>query len=117
MRGRPPIDVTIADVLRGHAHWRPAVEAAEQLVRAVAADAEALDARIAEAVDNWRLARVGVIEQNILRLGLYELEAGRVPPRVAISQAVQLAHWFAGPKAPSFVNGVLDGLARRAGRL
>jgi transcription termination factor NusB len=48
---------------------------------------------------------------------LHELEEGEVPPRVAISEAVKLAHWFAGPKAPSFVNGVLDGLARGRGRL
>jgi transcription termination factor NusB len=30
---------------------------------------------------------------------------------------VQLAHWFAGGKAPAFVNGVLDRLARELGRL
>jgi beta-glucosidase len=34
-----------------------------------------------------------------------------------IDEAVKLAHWFAGPKAPGFVNGVLDALARRLGRL
>jgi N utilization substance protein B len=41
----------------------------------------------------------------------------RTPPAVAIDEAVQLARWFAGPKAPGFVNGVLDALARRLGRL
>jgi N utilization substance protein B len=81
------------------------------------ANVVALDACIAESVDHWRPERVGVIERNIIRIGLHELNAGSVPPRVVISEAVQLAHWFAGPKAPRFVNGVLDGLARRAGRL
>jgi transcription termination factor NusB len=36
---------------------------------------------------------------------------------VAIDEAVQLAHWFGGAKAPSFVNGVLDRVARSIGRL
>ena len=49
--------------------------------------------------------------------GGYELERAEVPPRVTISEAVKLAHWFAGPKAPAFVNGVLDGLARNRGLL
>jgi N utilization substance protein B len=117
VRGRPPIHRIVAAMLLQHAHWRHAVEQAEHLASAVAADVGMLDASIAESVDNWRPERVGVIERNIIRIGLHELITGSVPPRVAISEAVQLAHWFAGPKAPRFVNGVLDGLARRAGLL
>jgi len=36
---------------------------------------------------------------------------------LASDEVVGLARWFAGPKAPGFVNGVLDALARRLGRL
>jgi transcription termination factor NusB len=36
---------------------------------------------------------------------------------VAIDEAVRLAHWFAGPRAAGFVNGVLDHIARSFGRL
>ncbi len=117
VQGRPPMDQVVRGMLRGHPHWRPAIERAAEVARAVAAGVEQLDRRIADAVDNWRLQRVGVIEQNILRLGLHELDEATVPPKVAITEAVQLAHWFAGPKAPAFINGVLDGLAHRAGRL
>lgn len=117
VRGRPPIDRVVEDLLRVHVRCRTAVELAERVARAVVADVQTLDARIADAVDNWRLQRVGIVEQNILRLALHELDADAAPPRVVISEAVKLAHWFAGQKAPSFVNGVLDGLARREGRL
>jgi N utilization substance protein B len=92
-------------------------EAAEKVAVAVSADAARLDAEIGSAADNWRWDRIGVIERNILRLALHELERAEVPPRVTISEAVKLAHWFAGPKAPAFVNGVLDGLARDRGYL
>jgi len=87
------------------------------LARAVAADAARLDAEIAVAVEHWRMERIGVVERVILRLGVRELMDGAVPAPVAISEAVRLAHWFAGPRAPAFINGVLDAIARRLGRL
>lgn len=104
-------------VIAGHPYWRSSAEGAERLAASVAASAGRLDRRIADAVENWRLDRLGVVEQNILRLGLFELESGRVPPKVAINEAVRLAHWFAGARAPAFVNGVLDALAHSAGLL
>ena len=81
---------------------------AESLARAVLADRERLDERAADAADNWRLDRIAAVERNILRIGIYELLTGEVPPKVAIDEAVQLAHWFGGAKAP----GVRE---RRAG--
>lgn len=90
---------------------------AESLARAVIADRSGLDKRAAEAADNWRLDRIAAVERNILRIGIHELLAGEVPPKVAIDEAVQLAHWFGGAKAPAFVNGVLDRVAHSLGRL
>ena len=37
-----------------------------------------------------------------------------MPPKVVIDEAVRLAHWFGGARAPAFVNGVLDRVAPRA---
>ncbi|NIM52058.1 MAG: transcription antitermination factor NusB [Gemmatimonadales bacterium] len=114
---RPPMRQVADGLLRQHPEWDRAVAAAESLAAAVAADVARLDGEIERAAHNWRLERIGTVEQNILRLALYELSTGDVPPRVAISEAVRLAHWFAGSKAPSFVNGVLDAVARQVGRL
>src|SRR3989475_3837235 len=75
------------------------------------------DRRVADAAEHWRFERVGVVERNILRLALAELAEGETPPRVVIDEAVKLAHWFAGAKAPAFVNGVLDAVARESGAL
>ena len=84
---------------------------------AVAGDAAGLDAEVARDLAHWRVERMGVIERNILRLAVHELREGGAPAPVVISEAVRLAHWFAGAKAPPFVNGVLDAVARRLGRL
>lgn len=90
---------------------------AELLARSVLQEQGELDRHAADAADNWRLDRVAAVERNILRLGIHELLRGEVPPKVAIDEAVQLAHWFGGAKAPGFVNGVLDRVAHSLGRL
>jgi N utilization substance protein B len=90
---------------------------AEALAGAVLREREDLDRHATEAADNWRLERIAPVERNILRIGVHELLGGEVPPKVAIDEAVQLAHWFGGAKAPSFVNGVLDRVAHTIGRL
>jgi N utilization substance protein B len=90
---------------------------AEELAREVLAEREELDRQAADAADYWRLDRIAAVERNILRIGIHELLKGEVPPKVAIDEAVQLAHWFGGAKAPPFINGVLDRIAHALGRL
>jgi N utilization substance protein B len=92
-------------------------DGAEALARAVVDEVDVLDREASAAADNWRLARIAAVERNILRLAIHELRAGQVPPKVVIDEAVRLARWFAGLRAPGFVNGVLDQVARRLGRL
>lgn len=93
------------------------LDRAEALANAVAAEVDSLDRETQRAADNWRLERLGSIERNILRLGVHELRDDSVPPKVAIDEAVRLAHWFGGPRSPGFVNGVLDRIAHQLGRL
>ena len=93
------------------------LDRAEALAEGVVAHVESLDAEAARAAENWRMSRMAVVERNILRLAILELRQGEVPPKVAIDEAVRLAHWFGGARAPGFVNGVLDGIAHTMGRL
>ncbi|HEU5050927.1 MAG TPA: transcription antitermination factor NusB, partial [Gemmatimonadales bacterium] len=90
---------------------------AESLPTRVVSRVAELDRIAAAAAENWRMSRIAVVERNILRIAIAELTEGIVPPRVAIDEAVQLAHWFGGARAPAFVNGVLDRVARTLGRL
>jgi N utilization substance protein B len=92
-------------------------ERGEALAEAVADRAEALDAEVLRDLAAWRLERVGVNERNILRLAALELTTTDLPAPVVISEALRLARWFAGAKSPPLINGVLDPLARRLGRL
>jgi N utilization substance protein B len=76
-----------------------------------------IDAQLTEVTTNWRLERLGVIERCVLRLAAAELHTGETPPRVVIREAIRLAERYGNPESARFVNGVLDALARKMGRL
>jgi N utilization substance protein B len=85
---------------------------ARGLAEAVASEADDLDRRIDEAAVDWTADRMGVLERNILRMGIHELEHATVPVEVAISEAVELAKRYASEDAARLVNGILARIAR-----
>jgi N utilization substance protein B len=97
---------------------RPPVEArALALADAVLRGRARFDATLQVAAENWRLERLAVVDRNVLRLALAELEEGTVPAKVVIDEAIRLARWFGAGRSPAFVNGILDRVARERGRL
>lgn len=117
LQGSPPIPRVASGLARLTGPQPRILDRAEALAAGVVADVETLDAQVASASENWRMSRIAVVERNILRLGIHELRRGEVPPKVAIDEAVHLAHWFGDARAPGFVNGILDGIAHSLGRL
>jgi N utilization substance protein B len=75
----------------------------------------ALDQAIDAAADSWTTERMAVLERNILRLAVWELQTADVPAAVAIDEAVALAKRYASPEAGVLVNGVLGRIAREQG--
>ena len=90
---------------------------AAPLMRWLDANRESIDAQLADVTTNWRLERLGAVERSILRLGVAEFARPDVPVRVTIQESVRLAERFGSAESAKFVNGVLDALARRLGRL
>lgn len=83
-----------------------------ETAKAVAENAEHLDRRIDEATEGWPAGRLGAVERNVLRLAIYELEQGEIPPEVAIDEAVRFAKRYASNEAGKLVNGILGRIAR-----
>lgn len=84
------------------------------LVRGAMDHRDALDERIGDAAKNWRVERMAILDRLVMRLAVQELMAHREsPPRVVISEAIELARAYSGEEAAKFVNGVLDGVYRR----
>lgn len=90
----------------------------DDLVYGVAAHREEIDAAIASAAPEWPLDQMTMIDRNVLRLGVYELQfsqARDVPPKVAINEAIELAKSFGGASSGKFVNGVLGAIYKKMG--
>jgi N utilization substance protein B len=76
-------------------------------------NARLLDSVIARFARNWRLDRMGRIELTLLRLAVYELQYRTdIPPRVTINEALELCGQFGEASARSFINGILDAVAK-----
>jgi len=90
---------------------------AGRIVRTIITDGKSIDESLREVTTNWRLERLGAVERAVLRIAAAELLRGDPPPRVAIQEAVRLAERYGSAQSARFVNGVLDALARRMGRL
>jgi N utilization substance protein B len=90
-------------------------ELTQDLVRGVGAHLERLDSEIAARAKGWTLARMPVLDLNVMRLGAYELlERPHVPTAVVLNEAVELAKRFSTDDSGRFVNGVLAALAADA---
>lgn len=90
---------------------------AKELVHGTIEHRDALDALISAAADNWRIERMAVIDRNVLRMAVYEMDKKRddVPPKVAINEAIEIAKRFSTDQSGAFVNGILDRVRRSLG--
>ena len=85
----------------------------QALARGVREHRTQLDQGIIKYAKGWSLARMAVVERNILRIALYELlyEAD-IPTSVSIDEAVELAKTYGAEESGRFVNGILGAFIR-----
>jgi N utilization substance protein B len=70
---------------------------------------DGIDELIAKHSHNWRVERMSVVDRNILRIAVYEMEYGRdVPNQVAINEALEIAKRYSVKESIAFINGILD---------
>ncbi len=87
---------------------------AEERVRGVMDHIGEIDEILEPLLKDWDMARLGTVERAVMRLGIWEIRDGGIPPPVAINEAVDLSNWFSSPKSRALVNGVLDRYAKSA---
>lgn len=89
---------------------------ARELVSQVRAKSAEYDDLIRKTSEHWDLARISMVDRNIVRVGICELrEHTDVPAAVAINEAIDIAKEFGAAESGAFVNGVLDAV-RTAGQ-
>ena len=78
------------------------------------ANQQNIDDMIRSVLEHWQLERVSSIDRVILRLACAEMMFHEdIPPKVSINEYIEIAKRFGDKDSPSFVNGVLDAVARK----
>ncbi len=83
-----------------------------ELVNGVIQNKERIDLNIQNFAPAWPIKQIPVVDRNILRLAIFEvLLDNKVPVKVAINEAIELAKTFGGDNSSRFVNGVLGSVS------
>ena len=87
----------------------PLPEYAVDIVRGVAERLSEIDAALDECSTGWKVARMGVVDRNILRIAAWEIMYNdEVPSKVAIDEALGLAKTLCDDESPAFIHGLLS---------
>ena len=62
--------------------------------------------------EKWNMDRISKIDLSILKLAIFELVYSKLPYKVAINEAVELAKKYGEDSSKSFVNGVLASIVK-----
>ncbi len=90
---------------------------ARELMSGVLTNRDKIDKMIQAHAPVWPVAQLVAIDRNILRLAIFEiLLNNKVPVKVAINEAVELAKTFGSENSPKFINGVLGAVSALANR-
>jgi len=90
----------------------PKAEFAKKLLNGILEHLDEIDEIIKDHLIDWSFDRLDKVDKQILRLGVYELKYTDTPCQIVIDEAVKIAKNFSEDKAKSFINGILDRIAK-----
>ena len=82
----------------------------DALVKGTIENLEAIDDCIRSRAEHWRIERMAIVDRNVLRLAVFEINFKDTPDPVAINEALELARKFSTFEATQFINGILDAI-------
>lgn len=87
---------------------------AQNLVMKAVAECKEIDSLLQKHTANWDIKRMAAIDRNILRLAITELRSTeKVPFKVVIDEAVEIAKIYGTDESGKFVNGVIDAVYKQ----
>ncbi len=90
---------------------------ADDLFRLAQERGAEIDAIIEKHAENWRMERMAAVDRNVLREAVAEfLGYPATAKAIVINEALEIARKFSSPEAVTFINGVLDSVAKDLGR-
>ena len=90
---------------------------ADDLFRVAAERQAEIDQIVERNAEHWRMDRMAAVDRNVLRCGVAEmLGFADTPKPVVINEALEIGRRFSTPESVTFINGVLDSVARELDR-
>ncbi len=84
------------------------------LVRGAYSHRQDIDEQIEGCMDNWTIQRLAAVDRAALRIAAYEiLYCPDIPHAVSINEALEIVKKFSTTESASFLNGILDKLAKK----
>lgn len=85
-----------------------------ELFLGVAQNLKDIDATIQSHSSHWKVGRMGLVDLTVMRIAVFEIKfmSPAIPPNVAINEAIEVAKKYGSTESGSFVNGILDHVAR-----
>ena len=80
------------------------------LVQGVLDNESEINSRIEGLSDNWSIERIAMIDKILLQLGIFELcfsDQTPTPPKVCMSDIIDLAKKYSSMESKNFINGIL----------
>lgn len=88
------------------------------LLHGVLESRDTYDAWVKKHIRNWDYDRLPLVDRQILRIALFEIEHEKNSPvPVIINEAIDISKIFSTAESPSFINGVLDAIIRKTKQL
>ncbi len=92
-------------------------EFVREMVGGTVKNRDEIDRHIQKLAPAWPVNQLALVDRNILRLAIFEiLFDNKVPVKVAVNEAVELAKTFGSESSAKFINGVLGSVSAQANR-
>ena len=80
----------------------------------VCENVDSIDKVISDNLNGWKINRVSKVVLSIMRISVYEMMLAKLLPAISINEAVELAKEYGEDGSPSYINGVLNNIAKKA---
>ena len=107
------LESVFTDFWKNHVYPSAIRDFAESLIRGVVDHGGDIDKKISAYASNWEVSRMAIIDRCLLRLAAYEIQyRDDIPDVVSINEAMEISKKYSTGESSSFINGVLDSMAK-----
>jgi len=87
-------------------------ESVKTLFLGICDNIDAIDSVIKDNLSGWKINRISKASLSLMRVSVYEMLYAKLPPAISINEAVELAKEYCEDGASTYINGVLNNIAK-----